>query len=719
MVQKEVIKKTRSYGLVGVLLAVLLVAMIYSYGITPGISPSTENGSPMKTFESYDDIRNFLSESTTNNGEAYWTYQPEGTVGQFTLNSKLPVPSSAPTVEVTDAIGRSTTNIQVAGVDEADSVKTDGNYIYVIGNNSQVVYILDANPQNAKVLSKIFLNNTYLSGIYLSEDGNKLALIGNQYLPYFVDRKASEDYATGIVMPYWNTGTTFVCVYDVSSKVSPTLARNFTMSGNNVNSRMIGNYIYDIVSESAYIVDQTVILPSVFSGPEVSNVEPTKIYYAQNSGGYYSYTTVVSLNLIDDAAPPVNMTIMMGGAGTIYVSPENIYVTYPDTKYETITQPDQTYYPLPPNSDKNDAITVKPEMPVMIRPIWQGTYIYRIQFAGASLRFAAQGNVTGNVLNQYAMDESNGYFRIVTTSYEYSSTDSWSGTQQNNVYALDMNLNVVGKLENLGTGENFHSARFVGNRLYMVTFQNTDPLFVIDLSQPENLRLLGELVMPGYSDYLHPYDETHLIGLGKDAIADDGTGFAWYQGLKLSLFDVSNVNAPTEVAKMIIGDRGTSSAALYDPKAFLFDKSSNLLVIPVELYLINENGRAPVNVQNGTAPSTATDGSDRSLPISPPSIGSGFTSSQYGEFVWQGVYIFEVGVDDGFEVRGNVTQFDHAASLLSDPTLPIRSDYRWIDYNHYIERSIYIDNVLYTFSESRVQLNSLDDFSLIAKIELN
>jgi len=267
MVQKEVIKKTRSYGLVGVLLAVLLVAMIYSYGITPGISPSTENGSPMKTFESYDDIRNFLSESTTNNGEAYWTYQPEGTVGQFALNSKLPVPSSAPTVEVTDAIGRSTTNIQVAGVDEADSVKTDGNYIYVIGNNSQVVYILDANPQNAKVLSKIFLNNTYLSGIYLSEDGNKLALIGNQYLPYFVDRKASEDYATGIVMPYWNTGTTFVCVYDVSNKVSPTLARNFTMSGNNVNSRMIGNYIYDIVSESAYIVDQTVILPSVFSGP--------------------------------------------------------------------------------------------------------------------------------------------------------------------------------------------------------------------------------------------------------------------------------------------------------------------------------------------------------------------------------------------------------------------------------------------------------------------
>ena len=738
MVQKEVMKKTRSYGLIGVLLAVLLVAMIYSYGVSPGISPqpspnaspSTETGSQMKTFGSYDDLRNFLSESNTNNGDNYFSLRAEGAGGQVALAPSFPapVPSSAQTSEVTDTKDWSTTNIQVAGVDEADSVKTDGSYLYVIGNNSQVVYVLDANPQNAKVLSRIFLNNTYLSGIYLSEDGNKLAVIGNQYMSYFVDSKVSGEYATGLVLPYWNSGTTFVYVYDVANKASPILARNFTMTGNYVNSRLIGDYLYDIITENAYVVDQTVILPSVFEERGVSNVEPTKIYYADILGSYYSYTTIVSLNVMDDIQSPTNMTLIMGGAGTIYVSPDNIYVTYPETMYETLPQPILTGTPLSSSSDKTDpsqSSTVSPLMPNYVYSTWQGTYIYRIHVSGELLTFEAKGNVTGNVLNQYAMDENNGNFRIVTTSLEYNSTNPWTGTQQNNVYSLDMNLNIVGKLENLGTGENFHSARFVGNRLYMVTFQKTDPLFVVDLSKPTNLRLLGELIMPGYSDYLHPYDDTHLIGLGKDAIADDRAGFAWYQGLKLSLFDVSNVNAPTEMAKIIIGDRGTGSAALYDPKAFLFDKSKNLLVIPVDLYLINQNASTTENKPNEATPSAKTDGSVSIMPIMPPFIGSGSASSQYGQFIWQGVYIFDVSTDDGFIVRGNVTQMDNAAALINNPSLVLRSDYQWIDGNHFITRSLYITDpvtgktTLYTFSNSRIQLNSLEDFSFIAKIELN
>ena len=729
-------KKTKSYGLIGVLLAVLLVATIYSYGVTPGISPgpfpnvsptaepnnspSGENNvSPMKTFTSYSELRDYLDESNTNDGNSYFRASSEAGVGQI-LNPVQATSAPSPSVaeDTTNTKDFSSTNIQVEGVDEADSVKTDGKYLYVIGDNSQIVYILDANPQNAKVITKIFFNNTYLSGIYLSENGNKLAVIGNQYVPYFVDNKVSGEYSTGLVLPYWNSGTTFVYVYDLSNKASPALARNFTMSGNYVNSRMIGNYLYDIISETAYVVNQTVILPSVFNGRDVSNVEPTKIYYAEASDSYYSYTTIACLNVMNDAQLPTNMTIMMGGASTIYVSSSNIYVTYPDTKYETLVQPTpaSTTSQTPSSSGKDNtsqSSTILPTMPIMVRPIWQGTYIYRVQVSGAALTFAAQGNVTGNVLNQYAMDENNGYFRIVTTSYEYNSADSWTGTQQNNVYALDMNLQVVGKLEKLGTGENFHSARFIGNRLYMVTFQNTDPLFVVDLSEPTNIRLLGELIMPGYSDYLHPYDETHLIGLGKDAVVDEGTEFAWYQGLKLALFDVSNVNAPREMAKIIIGDRGTSSEALYDPKAFLFDPSKNLLVIPVELYIINATSDTSQN-----KPAQATDGSASITPIAPPFIGSGSSSSQYGAFVWQGVYIFNVSLEGGIVVKGNVTQFDNPAALMSDPSLPIRSDYQWTDYNHYITRSLYIGNVIYTFSEGRVQLNSLENFALIAKIDL-
>ncbi len=743
MVQKEVTKKTRSYGLIGVLLAVLLVAMIYSYGVTPGVllNPTPDvtqpTGSEMKTFTSYDELKEFLSDSGTNSGGSHWVYSPEGgDTGSFNIKSipPMPVPTSIPQ-EITNAVGTadySRTNIQVAGVDEADTVKTDGSYLYVIGNNSQVVYVLDANPTRAAVLSKIFLNNSYISGVYLSADGNKLAVIGTQWVPYFVDLKATEP-AVGLAMPYWNSGTTFVYVYDLANKASPALARNFTMTGSYVNSRLIGNYIYNIVSESAYVMDQTVNLPSVFRGPEVSSVTPSRIFYATTTGGYYSYTTVACINIADATAQLTNLTIMMGGAGTIYVSSSNIYVTYPDSTYETIPAPSTspaynptgtlpsftpTEIPVPSASAKSDVgIGIAPApMPVdIVRTVWQGTRIYRIAVSGPSLTFAASGNVTGNVLNQYAMDENSGYFRIATTSYDLVG-NSWGGTQQNNVYVLNMNLNVVGKLEKLGTGENFHSARFVGNRLYMVTFQKTDPLFVIDLSQPSNPTLMGELVMPGYSDYLHPYDETHLIGLGKDAIAEDGTDFAWYQGLKLSLFDVSNINAPKEISKLIIGDRGTNSEALYDPKAFLFDKSRNLLVIPVELYLLSAS--TPQNTANteGKVPVPAVDVST-TLPsfVAPPIIGRGSASSQYGTFVWQGAYVIKVTIDSGFTVRGNVSQLDDAAALWNDPSLPTRSAYPWYDSSHYITRALYIGDVLYTISQSRVQLNSLTDLSLIAK----
>ena len=737
--------KTRTYGLIGLLLAVMLVATIYSFGASPNLPPPSPNvsltpgnspfpslsplpsnspepqGTPMKTFASYDELKTFLNQSNSQSVYGYVT-DSRNSLGPVPGTFNGAVPTSAPTASLnTETKGFSTTNIQVAGVDEADTVKTDGKYLYVIGNNSQVVYIMDANPQNAKVLAKIYLNNTSLLGIYLSQDGNKLAVIGNQYVPYFYDTKLG--FASATVMPYWNSGTNFVMVYDVSNKANPVLSRNFTMSGYYVNSRMIGNYVYDIVTETAYLsANGSVILPTVFSGLSAYSVEPTKIYYANSSDTSYSYTTILAMNIMDKAAQPTNMTIMMGGAGTIYVSQSNIYVTYPVMDYKTVPAPT----PMPPvtatpsmpvDSGKNGSnipsIGFAP-MPIMWMPTWQGTAIYRIHISGASLTFAAQGNVTGNVLNQYSMDENNGYLRIATTSYDYNSTNWWSGVQQNNLYVLNSDLKVVGKIENIATGENLHSARFMGTRCYMVTFMKTDPLFVIDLTQPTNPKILGNLTIPGYSDFLQPYDATHLIGIGKDAIADENTDFAWYQGMKLSLFDVTNVNAPREIAKTLIGDRGTNSEALYDPKAILFDQSKNLLVLPVDLYLINKTAIAtPLPTKlgvNASAPNT--------MPIAPPFIGrSG--ASEYGMFAWQGVYIYDVTISGGFVLKGNVTQMDNAAALLNDPSLAMMSSYQWINYNQFITRSLYIDNVLYTFSQTRVQLNSLDNFALLAKIELN
>ncbi len=333
------------------------------------------------------------------------------------------------------------------------------------------------------------------------------------------------------LVSYQSDVYTFINIYDVSNKANPTLTRNFTFSGSYFNSRMIGNNVYAVVSQPAMVYNGLVTLPAVYEGKNTYDAAPSSIYYADMNDTSYSFTSFYGLNILDDASQPTNMTVMMGGASTMYVSPDNIYVTYPEW--------DQT--------------------------IGQYTSIYRVKLNGLQLTFEAQGSVPGSVLNQYSMDEYSGNFRIAT---------NWYGeTQISNVYILNPELSVTGKLEGLAPNENLHSVRFMGNKCYLVTFQKTDPLFVIDLSQPNNPTVLGELKIPGYSDYLHPYDESHLIGVGKEAVEAQEGDFAWYQGLKIALFDVGDVSNPKQLSNYVIGDRGTDSAALVDPKAFLFDKS--------------------------------------------------------------------------------------------------------------------------------------------------
>jgi len=288
------------------------------------------------------------------------------------------------------------------------------------------------NPQNAQVLSEISLNNSYLSGIYLSADDNKLAVLGTNYISYDVYGMLPGLYSTGITFPGGTSDTNFAYVYDVSNKADPVLTRNFTMSGDYVDSRMIGDYVYDIISQNAYLLNGTVLLPTVFTGQQAYNLAPTSIYYINTSDEAYMYTTIVALNIQNDAEEPTNTTILTGNAGAIYVSQSNIYLTDQVSTYQTTNTPATSS----PASPSQSGVTIAP-LPIAA-PIltWQGTSIYRIQISDSNLTFAAQGNVTGTVMNQYSMDEYSGYFRIATTSYNYDST-SFMQTQQNNVYILN------------------------------------------------------------------------------------------------------------------------------------------------------------------------------------------------------------------------------------------------------------------------------------------
>jgi inhibitor of cysteine peptidase len=180
--------------------------------------------------------------------------------------------------------------------------------------------------------------------------------------------------------------------------------------------------------------------------------------------------------------------------------------------------------------------------------------------------------------------------------------------------------------------------------------------------------------------------------------------------LKVSLFDVSDVANPKETSNIVIGNRGTTSEALTDPKAILFDASRNLLVLPVDLYVLTNNAASTSPGATGNATSEAP------VPVPAQRIP---TDTYYPQFAWQGVYVFNVDLTNGITIKGNITQLDNAAAYLSNPSLANTGYYPWGESQYFITRSLYIDNVLYTISQSRVQLNSLSNYTPLAKVNLN
>jgi uncharacterized secreted protein with C-terminal beta-propeller domain len=681
MVQQEVKKKTRVYGAIAVLAAMILVSLIFVFGSTPGFAPNsptttpsegtpgTNPGttpgttpgtnpsggtptpipgtvpagapevSPMKTFSSLEELKSYL----TTNSKGASTYGG-GPLDQkyFSSDSRGGVPTPAPATPSlavegsTSTYSYSTTNVQVAGVDEADTTKNDGAYVYTAFNdysNGNYVYIVKADPSDPRVVAKIRLDNdTYLAGMFLSQDSSKLVVIGSQYRVYILgagDARAAPTLGIAIAPNYYSDVKTFLNVYDISDKVHPTLARNFTLSGSYFNSRMIGDYVYAVVSQSAFVYNDVVPLPTVYTATDSAQIPPTRIYYSDSAdyahvdSNYFTFTSFYGLNL-KDTSQLTNMTVLMGGASTMYVSLGNMYVTY---------------------------------------PAWsngQYTSIYRVSIDNGRLTFQAKGSVPGSVLNQYSMDEDKGYFRLATTT--------WNDTTQNAVYVLNMNLTTVGalQLQNAEIRETIQSARFIGNKAYVVTFQQKDPFFVLDMSNPTAPRVAGKLEIPGFSSYLHPYDENHIIGLGMEN-----------SSVKLSLFDVTNVNAPREIAKYVVKGDYSYSQAQYDPKAFLFDLAKQLLVIPVQVTTYGVV--SPVPAPGGTA-----------------------TITQAG--YWEGAYVFRLTLV-GFELRGTVT---HQTT----------TDQYGYNYTLTVNRALYIDNTLYTVSNAKVKLNSLTNLAPIAEVNL-
>ena len=588
----------------------------------------------MVRFSSYQDLERFLlTRSQCGPGYLPQYGRQVDLYGQPALGPALPASrntlgsAAQSSSSVSSASSHSETNNQVAGVDELDKVKTDGQYIYTVSNNT--VVIVSAYPvTNAQLVSRISILNQTIDGIFLS--GNRLAIVSeaprtvyNMYgacgISTFVGGSTKPAYRTSYYVPIRpQVQNTSISVYDLTTRSSPLLQTMVTINGTFIGARQIGTFAYLVTSTPAW-ANQT--LPLTVVNGRLVQTAATQVYHSDLSDRAFSYTTILALDINQDNPAPTVETYLLGTSSTIYVSLTNIFLT---------------------------------------QPIWNGqsgTVLHRISVNGSTVKYEATGTVPGHVLNQYSMDENQGYFRVATSSSGFSSS------LETNVYVLNENLRTVGRLEGLSPGELFYAARFMGDRAYLVTYHNTDPLYVLDLHNPSGPTVMGSLIVAGYSDFLQPYDQTHLIGIGKVGV---------HTTVKVSLFNVTDPTNPVETATYTTSSWYSDSPALNDAKAVLFDKTNSLLVIPID------GSQYAYYQAASTSTGQCSNGSS--------------------------AYVFKV-TSASLTLRGTVTH-----QTLDNP-LSCSSEYN-------ISRELFIGGVLYTISGAMIKLSSLTDLAQLGSVNL-
>lgn len=519
----------------------------------------------------------------------------------------------------------SDTNVQVEGVQEGDIIKNDGKYIYI--KTGEKLKIIDSNPLNPKIVSTVNVpENTSISEIYIS--GNKLVVIGQNNYYYIMkeyEKSAvpAEDKTVDYIMPprYYDDRTN-VLVYDISNVEKPVLQRELLLDGNYLSGREINGYLYMVTTKylNIYYDRQDVSLPyytNVLKNEKHEFTYDDIKYFPNYIDSRYMYTAGINLN---DSSVEPDVDVYLGGSDTIYVSEDSLYAAVADYSYDYNIKQTELYSPGYSTS----------------------TVVYKYELEKGNIKVATQGEVPGTIINQFSMDEHEGMLRIATTTGEV-----WNETSKNNMYILDENLKLKGKLEGLAPGERIYSTRFAGDRVYMVTFRQVDPLYVIDASDPSNPRAAGMLKIPGYSTYLHIVDEKHILGFGYDTKVSEWGGIV-NGGFKMSLFDVSDIKNPKETFTEVIGEQGTYSELLYNHKALMFSLNKGIMAFPI----------------NSTAENYKTD--------------------------FNGAYVYNVSLDY-ISYKTKISHMD------SDNYL----------YGYEVKRIIYIGDFIYTFSENEMQIHSI------------
>lgn len=545
-----------------------------------------------------------------------------------------------------DAKDYSKTNTQVEGVDEADIIKTDGDYIYSISKRDVVITNVK-DPLNIAIES-VITNSDNSIPMDLIINNNKLIVVSS-----IGDNYYDQD--------------TITYIYDISDKKTPKEIKRIQLYEPYYTTRSIENKLY-IFSKGKLREDGDKVIRDYRIDDNKYQIDIHDIKYLKDYSS--DIQTLICTVDLDNLDKNINIESYLMDISNAYVSENAIYLL------------DYDYY----NSDNYsllDLFGIKGVFGLFDMDDsdnYDYTNIFKFKIdKDKGVKYQTKSRVKGNTVNQYSLDENKGHLRVALESDE--------GTR---IVIFNEDMKKIGESVSVAGGEKMYASRFMNNKAYLVTFKNTDPLFVIDLSDEKNPKFMGELHIPGYSTYLHPYDDTHLIGIGMDTkenIHRDDNGkvisnWTSTEGMKMSLFDVSDISNPKEISKTTIGDRFVSSAILSNPKALLFSKKKNLLAIPVNRY-----DESDVVIEDGEETIEDSDDTDDNL------------------YTAEGYFVYNIDLDKGFQLR---TVINHDKS---------KSYYYYYNSSKLL-RGVYIDNYLFTVSESAVKVHDLESLNEISVLKL-
>ncbi|MFC2949947.1 beta-propeller domain-containing protein [Virgibacillus sediminis] len=549
----------------------------------------------------------------------------------------------------------SETNIQVDGIDEGDRLKNDGDYLYFAREGD--IIISSADGSNSNVQSTITEDHFHPTELFLHKD--YLISIGSSTAPLRPKTESETEVTSHEDMAVHpsHTSHTSIYIYDIKDKHDPVYVKEVTVEGRLLSARKMDGHLYLAASHQPYRIMETGEEGRPYVKDSSIHEEGVPLpledmYYFPDSNAADN-VLLTSINL-EEPDVPAEISSYLGAAHQLYMSKDHLYLAA-----ERITEKN-----IPEQEASSSSMIANPLV---------DTEVFQFQLSNGDINYSASAVVQGTLLNQFSMDERDSTFRLATTKSGSGEADS-----SNNLYTFSADdLTPLGSIEGLAKGERIYSVRFMQDIAYMVTFRQIDPLFAIDLSDPAQPEVLGELKIPGFSNYLHPLDDGHVAGFGQETILTEPPGggepIVEPDGIKISIFDVSNPAEPKEKFTEVIGQGGSYTELNHNHKALFHHPNSKLYGFPAALFETKTINKDDISYREQS-------------------------------YVFEGALLYELDTQNGITLFDTIS---HQAEGLEHPV-----------WKSEVKRIASSDGYLYTFSYDQIKVYDLKEKQITQTLSL-